>query len=56
MNIRTALIRLARATATTAALTLPTAATSTATHAAATTNDPAPEATVFVDAASLPAD
>ncbi|MEU0166789.1 NucA/NucB deoxyribonuclease domain-containing protein [Streptomyces iakyrus] len=56
MNIRTAFIRLARATATTAALTLLTAATSTATHAAATTNDPVPEGTVFVDAASLPAD
>jgi hypothetical protein len=56
VNIRTALIRLSRATATTAALTLLTAATTTATHAAATTNDPPPEGTVFVDAASLPAD
>ncbi|MEV3967155.1 NucA/NucB deoxyribonuclease domain-containing protein [Streptomyces sp. NPDC050698] len=55
MNIRTALIRIARGAATTAALTLLTAATTTATHAAPTTNDPAPEGTVFVDAASLPA-
>lgn len=55
MNIRTALIRLARATATTAALTLLTAATTTATHAGSTPNDPVPEGTAFVDAASLPA-
>ncbi|MER6148293.1 NucA/NucB deoxyribonuclease domain-containing protein [Streptomyces hirsutus] len=53
MKIRTPLIRLARATATTAALTLLTAAT---THTASTTNAPAPEGTVFVDAASLPTD
>ncbi|MER6113292.1 NucA/NucB deoxyribonuclease domain-containing protein [Streptomyces hirsutus] len=53
MKIRTPLIRLARATATTAALTLLTAAT---THTASTTNAPAPEGAVFVDAASLPTD
>ncbi|MGW5211470.1 NucA/NucB deoxyribonuclease domain-containing protein [Streptomyces sp. NPDC004051] len=56
MNIRTALIRLARGAATAAALTLLTAATTTATHAAPTTNDPGPDGTVFIDAASLPAD
>ncbi|MFB7931945.1 NucA/NucB deoxyribonuclease domain-containing protein [Streptomyces sp. NPDC056039] len=56
MNIRTAFIRLVRTTTTMAALTLLTAATATATHAASTTNDPAAEGTVFVDAASLPAD
>ncbi|MFQ3556131.1 NucA/NucB deoxyribonuclease domain-containing protein [Streptomyces gramineus] len=56
MNIRTALIRIARASATTAALTLLTAATTTATHAASAPNDPATEGTMFVDAASLPAD
>jgi hypothetical protein len=56
VKIRTTLIRLARVTATTAALTLLTAATSTAAHAAAPPNDPAPKGTVFVDAASLPAE
>ncbi|MDQ1017443.1 NucA/NucB deoxyribonuclease domain-containing protein [Streptomyces afghaniensis] len=56
MNIRTALIRIARGAATVAALTLLTAATTTATHADSTTKDPASEGAVFVDAASLPAD
>ncbi|MDG5801569.1 NucA/NucB deoxyribonuclease domain-containing protein [Streptomyces ossamyceticus] len=56
MNTGTTLVRLARTTATAAALTLLTAATTTATHADPATGDPAPESTVFVDAASLPSD
>ncbi|MCX5009237.1 NucA/NucB deoxyribonuclease domain-containing protein [Streptomyces sp. NBC_00638] len=57
MNIHTTLIRLARGTATATALTLLTAAATSAGHAASTANEPGPEAgTVFVDAASLPAD
>ncbi|WP_055713138.1 NucA/NucB deoxyribonuclease domain-containing protein [Streptomyces torulosus] len=56
MNTGTALVRLARTTATAAALTLLTAATTTASHADPATHDPAPENTVFVDAASLSPD
>ncbi|MFJ6904030.1 NucA/NucB deoxyribonuclease domain-containing protein [Streptomyces griseoluteus] len=56
MNIRTALIRLARGTATTAVLTLLTAGTTTVTQAVPTANDPAVDGSVFVDATSLPAE
>ncbi|MFJ8081827.1 NucA/NucB deoxyribonuclease domain-containing protein [Streptomyces sp. NPDC096205] len=55
MNIRTALIRIARLTATTAALTLLTAATTTA-SADSTVANPPSEGAGFVDAASLPAE
>ncbi|MDX2935681.1 NucA/NucB deoxyribonuclease domain-containing protein [Streptomyces ipomoeae] len=56
MTLRTACIRFARATATTAILTLLTSATTTAAHAASPTDVSASKAGVFVDAASLPAD
>ncbi|MET9057101.1 NucA/NucB deoxyribonuclease domain-containing protein [Streptomyces antibioticus] len=56
MKPRTALIRLARVTATTVALTLLTAASTAAAHTASTAHDPGSESTVFVDAASLSAD
>ncbi|OQQ13876.1 hypothetical protein B0675_27050 [Streptomyces sp. M41(2017)] len=56
MTISATFIRLARGTATAAAVAVLMAATTSAGHAAPAGNDPTPQAaTRFVDAASLPA-